>query len=184
MNAQDNLFEKVLKRDSLYRGKYMDLERFHIKLPDGRTGTREIVRVKNAVAVLPVDDNNVTHILRQHRPAIGKTILEIPAGLIDEGENAAQAAVRECEEETGYKPRKLTELLTYAHAEGYSTGFITLFLATQLEHSNRFNPDETEFFEQAELPFDTLYGKVRAGEFIDSKTILTVLLSKELIDKP
>ncbi len=111
-------------RKTLFKGCYLTLERLDIRLPNGEKAIREVVRVRDAAAVLPVDEKGQVHLVRQRRPAIGRTIVEVPAGLLDQGESAEEAAVRECEEETGYRPRQLIRLLTYAHAEGYSTGFI------------------------------------------------------------
>jgi ADP-ribose pyrophosphatase len=181
MTEKDPLFEKKKNREVLFKGKYLDLERMDVVLPDGRTGIREVVRVKDAVAILPLDDKGIVHMVRQHRPAINRTIIEIPAGLIDDGESMEQAAARECEEETGYLPEKLEKLLTYSHAEGYSTGFITLFLGTNLRHTEKYHLDDSEHLEQVALPFKELLELVRKNEIIDSKTILCTLLSEKLI---
>ncbi|MFC1477660.1 NUDIX hydrolase [candidate division KSB1 bacterium] len=177
MDPNDALFEEIVEQETLYQGKYLDLRKMTIRLPDKRTGIREIVQVKDAVAVIPVDAGGNVHLVRQHRPAIGRTIVEIPAGLIDDGENADESARRECEEETGYRPQELIELITYAHAEGYSTGFITLYLGYKLERTGKIHLDQTEFLEHVVMPFDELLGKVRKNEFIDSKTILATLLA-------
>lgn len=173
-------FEFVTARQKLFNGKYLNLEKLNIELPDGRTGIREIVCVKNAVAIIPIDENGIIHLVKQHRPAIGKTIIEVPAGLIDEGETEEEAAIRECEEETGYRPQKLQRLIQYAHAEGYSTGMITLFLATDLQHTQNIQMDASEYVEQVSMSFDELLKKVGSNEIIDSKTILCTLLVRNL----
>ncbi len=178
----DSMFQPVLSRSKIYKGKYLDLEKMDVLLPDERSSVREIVSVRDAAAVLPVDNEGYAYLVRQHRPAIGRTIIEIPAGLIDEGETAEQSAARECEEETGYKPGNLTELLTYAHAEGYSTGMITLYLGTDLESTGSTNFDDSEFLELTKIPFRELVTKVKAREFIDSKTIISTLISEKLLD--
>jgi len=181
MQPNDDLYTPILQRKKLYSGKYLKLERLEVRLPNGKSGIREIVRVRNAVAILPIDSAGNVYLVRQHRPAIGRTIVEIPAGIIDSGENARTCALRECEEETGYKPEVLTELITYAHAEGYSTGFITLFLGTHLKHTGGICLDETEFVEPVCMPFDELLKKVKSNYFVDSKTILAALLSENII---
>jgi ADP-ribose pyrophosphatase len=178
---RDNILEKILTREIIFRGKYLNLEKLQIGLPDGRYGEREIVRVRNAVAVLLVDDKRNVHLVRQHRSAIEQTILEAPAGLLNDGEEPAAAAVRESEEETGYRPLKLRQLITYAHAEGYSTGFITLFLGTQLNNTGKICLDSSEYLEQVTVPFDKLAEMVKENQIIDSKTILCTILSKKMI---
>jgi ADP-ribose pyrophosphatase len=181
MKRQEKVFEEIIKREPLFHGKYLHLERLNVKLPDGRQGEREIVRVRDAVAVLPLDDGGKVHLVRQHRPAIERTLVEIPAGLLDIDESLSDAAVRECEEETGFRPGHLQELITYAHAEGYSTGFVTLFLGTELEYTGKTNLDATEFVEPADMPFDELLHMVRENRIYDSKTILGTLLTERLI---
>jgi ADP-ribose pyrophosphatase len=176
--TRDPLREPVLRREELFSGIYLRLERLTVRLPDGRTAEREVVSVRDAVAVLPVDAEGSVRLVRQHRPAIGRTLLEVPAGLIQPGEDPEEAARRECGEETGVRPARLRRLITYAHAEGYSTGFITLFLGTGLGETRPLRLDETEFVEPVSVPFDRLAGMARAGEIVDSKTILCVLLSE------
>jgi len=176
MSDKTDALEKILEQESLFHGKYLHVERLGIQLKDGRTGDREIVRVPDAVALLPVDEDGTVHLVRQHRPAIGRTLVEIPAGLLDDGEGEEEAAVRECEEEIGYVPRKLERLISYAHAEGYSTGFITLFLGTELDYTGRFHFDASEYVEQVKMPFGELFDLVEKNEAVDSKTILSTLL--------
>jgi ADP-ribose pyrophosphatase len=172
--------EKVIRRETLYVGKYLGLEELTISLPDGRQGKREIVRVRDAVAVLPLDRDETVHMVRQHRPAIGETLLEIPAGLIDPEEKPEEAAKRECEEEIGFQPQELIPLIRYAHAEGYSTGFITLFAGLGLTDSGPLRLDETEYLENVRIPFSELAEMVRSNVIKDSKTILSTLLWSEM----
>jgi len=177
----DSLHEPVIKRERVFQGGYLSLDRLTVRLPDGRLAEREVVAVQDAVAVLPIDAEGKVRLVRQHRPAIGRTLLEAPAGLIHKGEDPAEAAKRECEEETGFRPGKVRNLITYAHAEGYSTGFITLFLGTGLAETGPPRLDATEFLEPVWIPFKELREMVRKGEIVDSKTILCVMLAEPLI---
>jgi len=181
MSNHDPFIEKILGREIIFKGKYLNLEKLKLLLPNQSVAEREIVRVRDAVAVIPVDHKKRVHLVRQHRPAIKTTILEIPAGLRDQEERLETAAERECEEETGYRPRMLKKLLTYAHAEGYSTGFITLFLGTQLEYTGEISLDATEYLEQEVVDYSTLCRMVDQNQIIDSKTILSTLLIGNLI---
>ena len=181
LNDDNQLMEEIIKRDSLFYGKYLHLERLLVKLPDGRIGEREIVRVPDAVAVFPMDNDKNVYLVKQHRPAIELTLIEIPAGLLDESESPEDAAVRECEEETGYRPGKLKKLISYAHAEGYSTGFLTLYLGTELEHTGQIHLDSTEYVEQISWPFERLLKMVMENRIMDSKTILGTLIIEKLL---
>ena len=102
--SEKTLKEKILLRRRIFKGKYIKLDSLRIRLPDGRIGEREIVSVRDAVGVLPVDADGRVHLVRQSRPAVSRILTEIPAGLIDEGETPEEAARRECEEETGLRP--------------------------------------------------------------------------------
>lgn len=178
---KDPLEETVLQKERVFSGSYLSLDRLTVRLPDRRTAEREVVAVQDAVAILSVDPQGQARLVRQHRPAIGRTIIEVPAGLIHNGEDPAEAAIRECEEETGFRPGEVRRLITYAHAEGYSTGFITLFLGTGLKQTGPQRLDATEFLEPVSIPFGELREMVRKGEIVDSKTILCVLLAEPLI---
>jgi ADP-ribose pyrophosphatase len=182
MEADERLFETVLSRDRVFDGVFLHCDRLTVRLPDGRSAAREVVLIRRSVAVLPVDRDGRVHLVRQHRPAIGRTIVEAPAGLADDGEDLASAAARECEEETGMRPAALRELLTYAHAEGYSTGFVTLYLGTDLEGTGRVRLDANEFVEPVVMPFAELLREVRLNRFVDSKTILAALLAAEILE--
>jgi len=172
--------EKIETRSVLFRGRYLLLERLNLSLDGRKAGIREIVRVPDAAAVLPLDRDKTVHLVRQFRPAVNRVLLEIPAGLISKGESAGETAARECEEETGVRPRRLRRLITYAHAEGYSTGFITLFLGTDLEYTGSVQLDASEHLYPVRLPFQELIHKVDSGEIVDSKTILSTLLTREI----
>lgn len=174
---KDPLFEPVLSRIRIFEGKYLHLDRLRVRLPDQSETDREVVVVRDAVAILPLEPDGTVHLIRQHRPAIGKTLIEVPAGLLDEKETPAEAARRECEEETGYRPGALIPLITYAHAEGYSTGFVTLFLGRDLIHTGQLRLDRTEFIEPVTMSLSELIGLIKSQQIFDSKTILCALLA-------
>ena len=176
MGKRDPVLEKIIERETLYRGSYLDLEKLQVELPDHRRCHREVVRVPDAVAVLPIKTGDEIVLVRQHRSAIDRIIFEIPAGIVKDGENLESAVIRECEEETGYKPKRIQKLLTYAHAVGYSTGYVTLFISDELEHTGRIQRDTTEFIEVVTMPFKKLQELVLTNQIIDSKTILSTLL--------
>ena len=183
MKSDDPLLESVTARDRIFDGAFLRLDRLTVRLPDGRTAAREVVVMRNSVAVLPMDSEGNVRLVRQHRPAIGRTLLEVPAGLIDAGESPSDAAVRECEEETGVRPGRLRELITYAHVEGYSTAFMTLFYGTELDRTGRIRLDANEFVEPMTMPFDELLALVRSNQIIDSKTILCAMMVREILFK-
>jgi ADP-ribose pyrophosphatase len=179
MKDPENLSEPVTDRRVEFAGRYMEVETLTVLLPDGRSAQREVVRVRDAVAVLPLEEDGTVYLVRQYRPAIGKTLIEIPAGLVDRGESPEKAALRECGEEIGRSPGKLVRLVHYAHAEGYSTGFITLYAGLDLGERRKPELDRTEFLEHLTMPFQDLLNLVKENKIYDSKTILSVVLWNE-----
>lgn len=169
------LIERVVGKRVVYAGKYLSTELHTVILPDGRQARRDIVRPPDAVAIVPIDDDGRIYLVRQYRPAIRRTIFEIPAGIIDPGERPAATARRECEEEIGLRPRRLTKLCTFYSAVGFSTGSIRLFLGQGLVPARSGRRDTTEFLQVKALPLDTAYRWVLANRIIDAKSIIGIL---------
>lgn len=176
-----DLRERLVKRRVVYAGHYLSTEEYTVRLPDGRRTVREIVRPPNAVAVVPVDDKGTLYLVRQYRPAPGRVLYEIPAGIIDRGERPASTARRECVEEVGMRPGRLTRLCTYYHAVGFSTGQVTLYLARGLRPAGERHREAGEFLEVVALPFREAYRMALANRFLDAKSLLGILWSARLL---
>jgi ADP-ribose pyrophosphatase len=168
------LREEVIRRRVVYRGGYLSAERWDVRLPDGRRARRDIVRPPDAVAVVPVDARGRVHLVRQFRPALGRAIVEIPAGILDAGETPARAARRECAEELGLAPRRLRRLCTFYSAVGFSTGCIHLFLAEGLRPATG-HADPTEFLATEAVSFPRALHLALTNRFVDAKTLLGLL---------
>jgi ADP-ribose pyrophosphatase len=171
--------EIVRTREGIYKGSYLSFERWNVELPDGSRAIREIVVPRNAVAIVPIDKDRQIHLVRHCRIAVNDILLEIPAGVIDDHESPEQTARRELVEEIGLFPGTLIQLVTYYHAEGYSTGKITVFLGTELEPRESLHPDHNEFLAHITLPFDEVLNWVPQGKIKDSKTLLGVMLARQ-----
>ena len=98
---------EVIKSEMAYKGKFLSVKKDEITLPDGNTAFREVVERGAATAILPVDNMGNIILVRQYRHPFGKMILEVPAGIMEEKEQAYDCAKRELEEETGYKAKEL-----------------------------------------------------------------------------
>jgi ADP-ribose pyrophosphatase len=174
--------EKILSSEPIYDGKLVKLYRDTVQLPDGNRADREIVRHTGAVAMVPLLPGGDVLLVRQYRTAARRILLEIPAGTLEPGEDPLNAAVRELQEETGYKPGKLARLGAEFTAPGYTTEIIYLFIATDLEAA-RLDADDDEFIEVVRLPFDEAVRQVIAGEIPDGKTQLALLLTAEYLKR-
>ena len=101
--------EKTLSTRTVFEGRAVKLRIDTVKTADGRESTREIVELSDCIAVIAVDKDDNVLLVKQYRKAIGKELLEIPAGGIDPGENPDETVRREMQEETGYLPGKVGE---------------------------------------------------------------------------
>ena len=98
MNDQE-LREIPFSSETIYNGKILHVEKWQVTCPNGRKATREIVVHKGAAAVVPVFEDGTTLLVRQHRVAVDRVTLEIPAGKLDSaGEDPLDCAVRELRE--------------------------------------------------------------------------------------
>jgi ADP-ribose pyrophosphatase len=176
------LTETVIAARTVYQGRYLRAEERTVRLPDGRDARREIVVPPNAVGVLPITDDGTVYLVRQYRTALERPILEIPAGILEAGEDPEQTARRECSEEIGLCPARLDPLVGYYHSVGFSTGRIEVFLGRELQPAPHAKPDGTEFLEVVTMPFRDLLELVEHGEIVDSKTLLAVLWYRTFLE--
>jgi ADP-ribose pyrophosphatase len=178
----DHLKETVVAARTVYEGRYLRAEERTVRLPDGREARREIVVPPNAVGVLPITDDGTVYLVRQYRTALERAILEIPAGILEPGENPEQTARRECGEEIGLYPARLDPLVGYYHSVGFSTGRIQVYLGRDLRPAPHAKPDGTEFLEIVTMPFEELLARVQGGDIVDSKTLLAVLWHRTFLE--
>ena len=135
----------------------------------------------DAVAVLPLDERNNVITVSQYRYVFGKTLLEIPAGKLDPGEEPAVGALRELREETGAVPDILMPLGVILPSPGCYGEHLHLFLARELKMGQQ-QLDEDEFLRLERIPFQEMVHRIMNGEIEDAKTVAAVLKAKVLLD--
>ncbi len=166
--------ETVIKRETIYEGRIVNLYVETVQLPDGHTTQREIIRHGGAVAMVPLHEDGRVTLVRQYRLAAGRELLEVPAGTLEPGEDPLACAARELQEEAGLHPGSLTRLGGFFVAPGYSSEYIHVYLATELTPSSR-RGDEDEFLEVITVPLDEALALIEQEEIADAKTISALL---------
>ena len=157
----------------IYDGKIVQLDIYNLTI-EGRKVSREIIKHPGAAAILAFDEKGKIILVRQHRFPLGY-ILEIPAGTLEKGESPKRCALREIQEETGYKAKKMTHLITYYPSVGYNTEEIHCFVASGLTQvKKKLDTDEFITVKKMELP--RLIKMIKSGKIIDSKTICAVMV--------
>jgi ADP-ribose pyrophosphatase len=143
--------------------------------PDGTTVRRDLVLHPGAVAVLPVVDARHVCLLRNHRPAVGQTLWEIPAGTLEPGEPLEQAARRELAEETGYRAGSLRKVHSFYPSPGVLDEVTHLFVAEDLT-PGELAPEPCEKLEPAVVPWEQALAWALDGTIRDAKTLVAILL--------
>lgn len=156
----------------IYKGRIVGLSVHRIRV-GGRTVTRELVEHPGAAAVLAFDGDGKVVLVRQDRYPHGEAI-EVPAGTLERGERPRDCAIRELQEETGYRARRMARLLSFHPSIGYNTEVIHCYVATGLEPAPS-NPDDDEKITVVRMGIDRVIGMIRSGRITDSKTICSVL---------
>lgn len=164
---------RMLGRRRLAEGVFLRFSRTHYLGPDGRGLARDLVEHPGAVAVVPLFEGDVL-LIRQYRSAVDSDLLEIPAGKLDvAGEDREETARRECEEEVGHRPGKLTYLHHFYTSPGFTDELIWLYEAEQLRPVGpRPTGAEEEAAEIVQLSLDEAIAMVERGTIRDAKTII------------
>lgn len=162
--------EKWIQKEEIHKGKIFSLWGGRVSLANGETAIREYVQHPGGVAIVPVVDHNVI-LIRQFRIAIGRELLELPAGLLETGEEPGACARRELEEEIGYRAAELTPLASYFSSVGFADERMHIFLAMEPEKiTRRLQPEE--HIQEVILPIELIRQKLSRREFEDAKTIV------------
>lgn len=162
---------------TIYSGRIINLRIDHFR-EGGKEYSREIIAHQGGSVVVPVFDDGTVALVRQFRHAVGEYLLEIPAGMLDGGEDPMAAAVRELEEEIGVRAAHIQKLTELYASPGVLTEKIHLFLATGLTEVGQ-KLDEEEDITVERYSFDDLSAMIKDGRISDAKTIVGVMLAAE-----
>jgi ADP-ribose diphosphatase len=162
-----------MPRELVYTGRRIQVAQEIVHQPDGSTLRRDVVLHPGAVAILPLTDPDHVCLLRNYRVALGETLWEIPAGTLEPGEPPTEAAVRELEEETGYRAGRWARLGELIPSPGVMSEVIHLFLAEELTPGPA-RPEPGEELEAHTVPWDQALLWAMDGTIRDAKTLIAL----------
>jgi ADP-ribose pyrophosphatase len=176
VTSQKARTERVTASRRIHEGRVVSLREDSVTLPNGRSALREVAEHAAVVAIVPVDAEGNVILVRQYRLPADESLLEIPAGGVDEEESIEAAAQRELREETGYRAGKLERLTGFFVSPGYCTEFIHVFLATELIEDPA-DGDEDEDISLERLSLEDAVRLIDTGGIKDGKSIVGLLLA-------
>lgn len=166
-------FEELEKKE-IFRNEHIKVFSRKLKLPNDKIVDWTFTGRRDAVGVVAVFEDDTILLVRQYRPAVKMATLEIPAGLLEEGECPMEAALRELEEETGYRANKIEKICEYFMSPGVSAGKFYLYYAEELVQTEQ-HLDEDEFVEVERESLKNL----SMGSLSDGKSIIAVEYAKK-----
>lgn len=166
--------EVTIDAEVLFEGRIIRVERHTVALEGGERASREIVRHPGAVAIIAEPSPGSLVFVRQYRKAIEGYLLEIPAGKLEPGEDPADCARRELEEETGYRAQSVEPVAACFTSPGFADEKIHLFYAGELEPGDA-HPDADEAVDVIRADRAQIEDWLARGELRDAKTLVGVL---------
>ena len=174
-----DLKESTISTKVVYKGDFLDVRRDKVLLPNGETGAREWVNHPGAVVIVPILPNGEIALIKQFRYAVGSEFIELPAGKLDAGEDPEKCALRELEEEIGYRANKIKFLANIHPAIGFTNEIMGVFLAENLEKTEH-NRDNDEFLELVPTTLTEALNLVWENKITDVKSIIGLLWLKKI----
>jgi len=169
--------EATLESRHVYNGKILNLRVDRVMLRGGSQAIREVVEFHGGVAVVALDGAGRVLLVRQYRYAVGRYLLELPAGNLEPGERPEECAARELEEETGYRAARVEPLCSFYSAPGGTDELMHVFWATGLA-LGRSRPDDDERIEVVPVMWDDALAMVARGEICDAKSVIGLLMAQ------
>ncbi len=165
--------------EEVFRGRRFRVLSGEVSLPSGKTVRRDVVDFGESVVILPILGDKIV-LLRQYRVAVGDWLYELPAGVVEEGEDPSETANRELVEETGYEAGKLVKLFSMYLSPGYSNEFMHAYLATDLNYVGA-RPEYGEEIRVEVRELEEVLELIKRGGVKDAKTIATILFYIQFI---
>ena len=148
-----------ISRKEMYHGRAFDIHLVKLRTPDGQVKNYDLVEHRGAVVIVPLDLSGCLLFVRQYRLGAEEKLLELPAGVLEEGELPETCARREIREETGMAAKAWLKLGEYYIAPGYCTEYQHIYLASDLSY-DPLEADSDEFIEIVKIPVEEVFKMV------------------------
>lgn len=162
--------EKTLSSKIVYDGKVITVIKDDVEVADGHKSFREVVLHSGGVVVVALKNEDTVLLVKQYRYPLKQTVLELPAGKLEIGEDPNFASKRELEEETGYRANSWQSLGFINTTPGICTEKLYLYLAKDLTFVGE-HPDEGEIIRCEEFKLADVFEMISTGKINDAKTI-------------
>lgn len=169
---------KRINRQLAFKGNLVDFYSDTIQIDNKRQVIYDFINHNGASAMIPIDKDGNILMVRQYRNAIDNYTLEIPAGSLDPGEDNMTCAIRECEEETGYRPNYAEHLVDVHTTVAFCNELIKVYYSDDLTPTKQ-NLDDGEYVNVERHSLDDLISMIYAGKITDAKTIAGLLALKQ-----
>jgi ADP-ribose pyrophosphatase len=165
--------------ETVFKGRVFSVETGRRRFPNGTEHDVAIVRHSPSVVLIPIDAAGHLIIVKQYRAPLDREIWEFPAGRLDEGESAEDAARRECEEEIALVPHRLERLCSLYPAPGFCDEELIFFRISDLRPpspDSPHHPDEDEDITTRAVTAEEARAMLGRGEIVDLKTAYALTL--------
>ena len=167
---------KQIDEKVVYEGKRFNVVQKKYITDNGLEYIRDIVNPGDASVVLPVTDNNEIIFIKQLRESIGKIAFELPAGIIDEGEEPIDAARRELEEETGLIANEMIPLISVYPSIGYTTEKLHIFVAKGFTKGKVSLDEHEEILSLEKVPIEKCFEMAKNNELELASQNIAILM--------
>jgi len=158
----------------VFKGQRVDMVLRKVRTTSGREIVREVVLHPGAVIILPVLPDGSIVLIQNLRHTVDETLWELPAGTLEKGEDPAECARRELEEETGYRSQQITPFGWFYTSPGILTEKMYAFIATNLQSGPQELEDTENITVMPKTP-EQIHMMIRENLIVDGKTIAVLL---------
>lgn len=170
-NGAPDLWERMTASNMIYEGRILNLRVDSVTLPNGQKHSREVIEHEPAVVIVAENDKGEILLIDQFRYAVNRTMTELPAGIVEKGENPDDAANRELSEETGWRGGEMERIHSFYSSPGFTNETMYMYHATSLTPA-KLPHDEDEFIVPRFATRDEVRRLIMSGDMFDGKTLL------------